>query len=114
MVRSMENGTRERRLGMIAAQGGDVSWVPTVGATSGVQFAGDGSLVYQELSPDGKTREIKSARIGALPRVMWRDRDDKWVSPTNRDVKLLVSSRRQADRVRQRSQRLDPAVRDPG
>ena len=76
---------------MIAAQGGDVSWVPTVGATSGVQFAGDGSLVYQELSPDGKTREIKSARIGALPRVMWRDRDEKWVSPTNRDVKLLVS-----------------------
>jgi dipeptidyl aminopeptidase/acylaminoacyl peptidase len=91
LVRSMESVTRERRLGMIAAQGGDVAWVPTVGATSGVQFAGDGSLVYQELSPDGKTREIKSARIGGLPRVLWRDRDEKWVSPTNRDAKLLVS-----------------------
>ena len=91
MVRSMENVNRERRLGMIAAQGGDIAWIPTVGGTSGVQFAGDGALVYQELSADGKTREIKSARVGGLPRVLWRDRDEKWWSPTNRDAKLLVS-----------------------
>lgn len=91
MVRSMENVTRERRVGVIAAQGGDIAWIPSVGNVSGAQFAGDGSVVYQELSPDGKTREIKTLKLGALPRVLWRDRDDRWWSPTNRDVKLLVS-----------------------
>ncbi len=91
LVRSMENVNRERRLGLIAAQSGDVAWIATVGATSGAQFAADGTLVYQELSADGKTREIKSTRVGSLPRVLWRDRDEKWWSPTNRDAKLLVS-----------------------
>ncbi len=91
MVRSMENVTRERRLGVVAAQGGDVAWIPTVGAFSGAQFAGDGAVVYQELSPDGKTREIKSVRAGGVPRVLWRDRDERWWSPTGRDSKLLVS-----------------------
>jgi dipeptidyl aminopeptidase/acylaminoacyl peptidase len=91
LVRSMETVTRERRLGIVAAQGGDVAWVPAVGAVAGVQFAGDGAVVYQETSPDGKTREIKTARIGSLPRLLWRDRDERWVSPTNRDAKLLVS-----------------------
>ncbi|HVG83570.1 MAG TPA: prolyl oligopeptidase family serine peptidase [Vicinamibacterales bacterium] len=91
MVRSMENTTRERRLGVIAAQGGDVFWIPTVGAVSFPQFAADRSLVYYELSPDGKTKDIKLMKRDALPRVLWRDRDERWVSPTNRDVKLLVS-----------------------
>lgn len=91
LVRSMETVNRERRLGVVAAQGGDVAWVPTVGQVSGAQFGADGALVYQELSPDGKTREIKSLRVGGLPRVLWRDRDEKWWSPTNRDAKLLVS-----------------------
>jgi dipeptidyl aminopeptidase/acylaminoacyl peptidase len=91
MVRSMENVTRERRVGIVSMQGGDVSWIPSVGAVSGVQFAGDGAIVYQELSPDGKTREIKTVRAGGLPRVLWRDRDERWWSPTGRDSKLLVS-----------------------
>jgi dipeptidyl aminopeptidase/acylaminoacyl peptidase len=91
LVRSMETVNRERRLGVVAAQGGDVAWVPTMGQVSGAQFGADGALVYQELSPDGKTREIKSLRVGGLPRVLWRDRDEKWWSPTNRDAKLLVS-----------------------
>ncbi|MGE0816133.1 MAG: prolyl oligopeptidase family serine peptidase [Vicinamibacterales bacterium] len=91
MVRSMENVTLERRVGVVAAQGGDVWWIPTVGAVSNLQFAGDGGVVYQELSPDGKTREIKTARVGGPPRVLWRDHDDRWWSPTGRDSKLLVS-----------------------
>ena len=87
----MTTVTRERRVGIVAAQGGDVAWVPTLGAVSGLQFAGDGAVIYQETSPDGKTREIRTARPGQPPRVLWRDHDEKWVSPTNRDVKLLVS-----------------------
>lgn len=91
MVRSMENVSRERRLGVVAVQGGDVYWVPTVGQVSFPQFTADRALVYYELSPDGKTKDIKIVTRDAQPRVLWRDRDERWVSPTNRDVKLLVS-----------------------
>jgi dipeptidyl aminopeptidase/acylaminoacyl peptidase len=91
LVRSMANATADRRLGMIAAQGGDVAWVPTIGNVSGVLWSAHGAIVYQEQSPDGKTREIKTAGVSAPPRVLWRDRDEKWWSPTNRDSRLAVS-----------------------
>ncbi len=91
LVRSFENVTTDRRLGIVSAQGGDVAWIPTIGNVSNVQWTGEGSVVYQELSPDGKTREIKVAAVGALPRTLWRDRDEKWWSPTGRDSRLLVS-----------------------
>ena len=75
MVRSMENVTRERRLGVIATQGGDVYWIPTVGAVSFPQFTADRSLVYYELSPDGKTKDIKMTKPGrAAARAVARPR----------------------------------------
>lgn len=91
LVRSMETVTTDRRLGIVSAQGGDISWVPTMGAVSNLQWASNGTLVYQEQSPDGKAREIKAAAFGALPRLLWRDRDEKWWSPTNRDARVIVS-----------------------
>ena len=91
LVRSVANATADRRLGITAAQGGDVAWVPTIGNVTGVQWTAHGSIVYQEQSPDGKTREIKTAAVGTLPRVLWRDYDEKWWSPTNRDSRLVVS-----------------------
>jgi dipeptidyl aminopeptidase/acylaminoacyl peptidase len=91
MVRSMENVTADRRLGIVAAQGGDIAWVPSIGNVSNLQWAADGAVIYQELSPDGKTREIKSVAVGSLPRTLWRDRDEKWWSPTGRDARLVVS-----------------------
>lgn len=91
LVRSFETVTTDRRLGIVSAQGGDVAWVPTMGAVSNLQWAGDGALVYQELSPDGKTRTIKVATAGQTPRTLWRDRDERWWSPTGRDARLLIS-----------------------
>ena len=91
MIRSMENVGRERRLGVVAVQAGEVYWVPTVGQVSSPQFTADRSLVYYETSPDGKTKDLKIVTRDVPPRVLWRDHDDRWVSPTNRDVKLLVS-----------------------
>ncbi len=114
LVRSMENVTRERRLGIVAAQGGDVAWVPTVGATSGVQFAGDGALVYQELSPDGKTREIKTVRAGRpAARAVARPRRQVVVADQPRRQAAGLA-RRQVAGLRQRSHRLDPPLRDAG
>ena len=91
LVRSVANVSADRRLGIVAAQGGDVAWVPTIGNITGVQWTAQGSVLYQEQSPDGKTREIKTAAIGSLPKVLWRDHDPKWWSPTNRDSRLVVS-----------------------
>lgn len=91
LVRSMTQVTTDRRLGIVSAHGGDTAWVPTLGNVTGVQWTAHGTIVYQEQSPDGKTREIKTAAAGTLPRVLWRDVDPKWWSPTNRDSRLVVS-----------------------
>ncbi len=91
-LRSFENiTTADRRLGLMSVSGGDPAWVPTIGSISGIQWTADASVIYQETSPDGKTREIKTAAPGRPPRTLWRDHDDRWFSPTNRDSRLLVA-----------------------
>jgi dipeptidyl aminopeptidase/acylaminoacyl peptidase len=90
-IRSYVPAISERRLGIASVYGGDVIWVPTVGAVSSVQWTGDGSVLYEEKSPDGKTREIKVATTGGVSRTLWRDHDDRWWSPTNLDSKTIVS-----------------------
>jgi dipeptidyl aminopeptidase/acylaminoacyl peptidase len=84
-------GAVERKLGVVSASGGDISWIPVVGNVNSVQFAADGALVWAEGSVNGKTREIKTWRAGTTPRTLWRDVDDRWFSPTGRDSKVLVS-----------------------
>ncbi|HUE84846.1 MAG TPA: prolyl oligopeptidase family serine peptidase [Vicinamibacterales bacterium] len=92
LIRSFERTTTtERRLGFVSVYGGDPAWIPTVGSVSAMQWTADGSVLYQEASPDGKTREIKVASRGQLPRTIWRDHDERWWSPTRRDSKVLVS-----------------------
>ncbi len=91
LVRSFENVTTERRVGIVSAQGGDVFWVPTVGSVSNLQWGAGGTLVYQEVSPDGKTRDIKTTGVGGSSRTIWRDRDERWWSPTGRDARLTTS-----------------------
>jgi len=83
-------GAIERRLGVVSVAGGDISWIPTVGNPSSVQFTADGSVLWAEGSANGKTREIKAWRAGAA-RTLWKDRDERWFSPTGRDSKVLVS-----------------------
>ncbi|MGE0042542.1 MAG: prolyl oligopeptidase family serine peptidase, partial [Vicinamibacterales bacterium] len=90
-IRSFVPATSERRLGIASVHGGDVIWVPTVGAVSSVQWTGDGAVLYEEKSPDGKTREIKVVTPGGAARTLWRDHDERWWSPTNRDSKTLLS-----------------------
>jgi dipeptidyl aminopeptidase/acylaminoacyl peptidase len=84
-------GATERRLGVVSVYGGDISWIPTVGNPSAVQFAAGGSLVWAEGSASGKTREIKTWSTGGSPRTLWKDHDERWFSPTGRDSKVIVS-----------------------
>ncbi|MCU1382302.1 MAG: hypothetical protein JWL71_999 [Acidobacteria bacterium] len=85
------SGAAERRLGIVSVAGGDISWVPTVGNPSSAQFAADGSLVWAEGSANGKTRTIKAWHAVSGLRTLWKDDDERWFSPTNRDSKVLVS-----------------------
>ena len=84
-------GAVERRLGVVSTYGGDITWIPVTGNPTSIQFAADGNLVWAEGSATGKTREIKAWRAGTQPRVLWKDTDERWFSPTGRDSKVLVS-----------------------
>ncbi|MGE3276700.1 MAG: prolyl oligopeptidase family serine peptidase [Vicinamibacterales bacterium] len=90
-IQSYVPATSERRLGVASVHGGDVIWIPTVGAIGSVQWTADGAVLFEEKSPDGKTREIKVAQLDGATRTLWTDHDDRWWSPTNRDSKVLVS-----------------------
>jgi dipeptidyl aminopeptidase/acylaminoacyl peptidase len=91
LVHPYERTTTIRRLGIVSADGGDPYWIPAVGSTNGFQWSADGALIYEETSPDGKTRDIRRVRVGEQPRTLWSDHDDRWFSPTRRDSKLTVS-----------------------
>jgi dipeptidyl aminopeptidase/acylaminoacyl peptidase len=84
-------GASERRIGLASVYGGDFTSFSTSGNPTSIQFTADNALVWAETAASGKTREIKTAAIGGQPRTLWRDRDEKWFSPTGRDSKVLVS-----------------------
>jgi dipeptidyl aminopeptidase/acylaminoacyl peptidase len=84
-------GAVDRRIGVVSAYGGDITWIAVAGNPNSVQFAADGALVWSEGSVDGKRREIKAWKAGSSPRTLWKDVDDRWFSPTGRDSKVLVS-----------------------
>jgi dipeptidyl aminopeptidase/acylaminoacyl peptidase len=84
-------GATERRIGVVSVDGGDISWIPTVGNPSAIQFTADGGLLWAEGSANGKTRTIKVWSAGGAPRTLWKDHDDRWFSPTARDSRVMVS-----------------------
>ena len=84
-------GATERRLGVVSVAGGDISWIPTVGNPSSMQFTADGSLLWAEGSANGKSRTIRIWNAGGAVRTLWKDQDERWFSPTGRDSKVLVS-----------------------
>jgi dipeptidyl aminopeptidase/acylaminoacyl peptidase len=84
-------GAVERRLGVVSAYGGDISWIAVAGNPTAVQFTADGSLLWAEGSADGKRREIKVWNAKSGTRTLWKDVDERWFSPTGRDSKVLVS-----------------------
>lgn len=84
-------GAVERKIAVVSAFGGDVTWIPLSGAPSALQFTEGGGLLWAETSADGKTRAIKVASAEGAVRTLWRDHDERWFSPTGRDSKVIVS-----------------------
>ena len=84
LVKTFRNVTWESRLGVVSVYGGNPVWIPYASERRGspIQWTADGSVLYQELSPDRKTRSIKSANMSGAVRTLWSDHDDAWWSPT--------------------------------
>lgn len=91
IVRTFRNRTADERLGIVSVRGGDPVWVPLEGGAGSVQWTDAGELLYQEVSPDRKTRTIRVFSPAAGVRVLWTDHDPAWWSVTGRDSRTVVS-----------------------
>lgn len=88
-IRSMRNGTADRRLGIVSVHGGEPLWISTMGDTVAVGWTADGELLFEETSPDRKTRTIRVASLDGTTRTLWKDYDPAWYSPTRGPVTVL-------------------------
>ena len=79
-VREYRNLSTDRKLGMVSTFGGEPIWIAAPGPQTLVQWTADGNLLFQELSPDGKTRYIKIASSDGSIRTLWKDFDPAWWS----------------------------------
>jgi len=84
-------GAVERKIAVVSTFGGDVKWIAVSGIPSALQFTAADGLVWAETSADGKVRDIKTATADGTAHTLWRDRDERWFSPTPRDSKVLLS-----------------------
>jgi dipeptidyl aminopeptidase/acylaminoacyl peptidase len=94
-IRSMRNVVADRRTAIVSAHGGEPFWIPAMGDTSLVGWSAAGELLYEETSPDRKTRTILSVPPGGAARVIWRDHDPAWFSPTRGPATVLSPDGRQ-------------------
>ena len=58
-------GAAERKIAVASVFGGDLNWITVSGNPSALQFTA-GGLLWVETSADGKTREIKVSKAGAV------------------------------------------------
>jgi Tol biopolymer transport system component/fermentation-respiration switch protein FrsA (DUF1100 family) len=87
-VRVFRNVTWDTRLGIVSVFLGDPVWVPTLGggggggAAGGIQWIAGPAVVHQEFSPDRKAREIKITSVKGESRILWKDYDSAYWTPT--------------------------------
>lgn len=81
-IRSMRNASADRRLGLTSIHGGEPLWISTMGDAVPSGWTADDALVFEETSPDRKTRKIRIAALDGSVRTIWSDHDPAWFSPT--------------------------------
>jgi dipeptidyl aminopeptidase/acylaminoacyl peptidase len=77
-IRQFRNIRGDRRYAIVSVYGTDPIWIPARDEVSALQWTANGSVLFQEISPDRKTRLIKIWSPGAEPRTLWRDHDPAW------------------------------------
>jgi dipeptidyl aminopeptidase/acylaminoacyl peptidase len=78
----------DTRLGIVSTYTymGDPTWIPSSGeggGGAGTQWVTGSALVYQEFSPDHKTRTIKVTSISGETHTLWKDFDPAYWTPTS-------------------------------
>jgi dipeptidyl aminopeptidase/acylaminoacyl peptidase len=78
----------DTRLGIVSTYTymGDPIWIPSSGeggGGGGTQWVTGPALVYQEFSPDHKTRTIKITSVSGETRTLWKDFDPAYWTPTS-------------------------------
>jgi dienelactone hydrolase len=76
----------DARLGIVSTFLGDPIWIPSSGengGAGGAQWVAGPGIVYQEFSPDRKTRMIKITTVAGETRTLWKDYDPAYWTPTS-------------------------------
>jgi hypothetical protein len=81
-IRSMRSLTADRKLGIVSVHGGEPRWIAAMGDMTPVEWTAEGMLLFEEMSPDRKTRSIRTAALDGTVRTIWSDYDPAWWSPT--------------------------------
>ena len=81
----------ERRLGVVSAYGGDITWIPDRRQSRCRAVHRRRLAAVDRRIGQWQDARDQAWRPGGVPRMLWRDRDERWFSPTGRDSKLLVS-----------------------
>lgn len=81
----------EWKVGVVAVGGGDAQWIATEGRPGSVQWIDARSILFQTISHDMKTREIRVAGLDGNARTLRTDHDPHWWSPLRRDAGTVVS-----------------------
>jgi len=90
-IRQFRNLRTDHRNGIVSVYGSDPVWLPAQDDVSGVQWTADGSILFQEISADKKTRAIKVWPAGGVPRILWKDHDPAWWTASIQTSDTVVS-----------------------
>ena len=81
-IRSFNPVTSDRKIGVVSVHGGEPLWISTMGDSTIVDWTASGDVLFEEMSPDRKTRAIKAFSLDGAVRTLWKDYDPAWWSPT--------------------------------
>lgn len=88
LVKVFRSLSWDDKIGVVSvyAYAAEPTWIATgprnYGSTE-MQWAAGPSIIHEEFSPDHKTLEIQRTTLTGETRTLWRDHDDKWVSPAD-------------------------------
>ena len=88
LVQVLRQRNWDDRIGIISvfAYAAEPTWIPietrNYGSTP-MQWTANSSILHEEFSADHRTLEIQVTSPKGVTRTLWRDHDDKWISPAD-------------------------------
>lgn len=88
LVKVFRHLSWDDRIGVVSvyAYAAEPTWIsvgPRNYGSTEMQWATGPAIIHEEFSPDHKTLEIQRTTLTGETRTLWKDHDDKWVSPAD-------------------------------